>query len=96
LAKTSRLYKKTVHSLLLEQQGHVPEISSVPKTSSLTLTLYFYFRTFLKRDLDGGLKIVQDGICEALGLNDNRIHEIHLYKYVDRQNPHVACELTIG
>src|SRR5438552_9392629 len=37
----------------------------------LSLFIDFYFATPLKRDLDGGLKIAQDALCEALGVNDN-------------------------
>src|SRR5947209_15683947 len=33
----------------------------------LALFLDFYFTTPLKRDLDGGLKITQDALCEGLG-----------------------------
>lgn len=72
-----------------------PIVPQYPKLHPIVLTLHFYFRTFLKRDLDGGLKIVQDGICEALGINDNRVTEIHLYKHVDRENPRVDCELKV-
>ena len=59
----------------------------------LALFLAFYFETPLKRDLDGGLKITQDAICEALGLNDNRIVTIHLVKYIDPLHPHLEVEL---
>jgi crossover junction endodeoxyribonuclease RusA len=47
----------------------------------------------LKRDLDGGLKITQDSILEALGVNDNRVVDIHLVKRIDPLNPRVEVEL---
>lgn len=59
-----------------------------------TLSITFYFRTALKRDLDGGLKITQDALCEALGINDNRIQHIHLFKTVDRTTPRIELTLT--
>lgn len=59
----------------------------------LGLFLAFYFETPLKRDLDGGLKIAQDALCEGLGLNDNRIVTIHLVKYIDPLHPHLDAEL---
>ena len=62
----------------------------------LTLTIHFYFPTLLRRDLDGGLKIAQDALCEAMGLNDNRIMEIHLYKALDRDNPRLECTLALA
>jgi crossover junction endodeoxyribonuclease RusA len=59
----------------------------------LSLLLEFYFETPLKRDLDGGLKIAQDALCEGLGLNDNRVVSIHLLKYIDPLHPHLDIEL---
>jgi crossover junction endodeoxyribonuclease RusA len=59
----------------------------------LSLTLTFYFSTTLRRDLDGGLKIAQDALCEAIGVNDNLVAEIHLNKRVDRQHPRMEVLL---
>jgi crossover junction endodeoxyribonuclease RusA len=47
----------------------------------------------MKRDLDGGLKITQDAICEALGINDNRVVDIHLVKRIDPRNPRIEVQL---
>jgi hypothetical protein len=47
----------------------------------------------LRRDLDGGLKIAQDALCEALGVNDNLVIEIHLSKRVDRHCPRIEAHL---
>ena len=60
----------------------------------LALTITFYFRSALRRDLDGGLKIAQDALCEALGVNDNLVIEIHLSKRVDRHSPRMEVQLT--
>jgi crossover junction endodeoxyribonuclease RusA len=48
----------------------------------------------LRRDLDGGLKIAQDAVCEGLGLNDNRIIETHLYKQIDKADPRIEVSLS--
>ena len=61
----------------------------------LSLTIHFYFATALRRDLDGGLKIAQDALCEALGINDNLVVEIHLHKRVDRHQPRIELELIV-
>ena len=61
--------------------------------SYLSLLLAFYFETPLKRDLDGGLKIAQDALCEGLGLNDNRVVSIHLLKYIDPLHPHLDIDI---
>ena len=59
----------------------------------LSLFIDFYFPTPLKRDLDGGLKITQDAICEALGINDNRVVDIHLVKRIDPSRPRIEVQL---
>ena len=59
----------------------------------LSLTITFYFASVLRRDLDGGLKIAQDALCEALGVNDNLVIEIHLSKRVDRHCPRIDVHL---
>ena len=63
------------------------------RQSYLALFLDFYFTTPLKRDLDGGLKITQDVLCEGLGLNDNRVVDIHLVKHIDPLRPRLYLEL---
>jgi crossover junction endodeoxyribonuclease RusA len=70
-------------TLVAQFQGHY-----------LSLSITFYFATALRRDLDGGLKIAQDALCEALGVNDNLVVEIHLSKRVDRQQPRIELCLT--
>lgn len=57
------------------------------------LFLDFYFETPRRRDLDGGLKITQDAILTALGINDNRVVDIHLVKRIAPTNPRVEVEL---
>jgi len=64
------------------------------QTAPLALSIRFYFTSSLRRDVDGGLKIAQDALCEGLGLNDNRIVETHLYKHTDKSNPRVELFLS--
>ena len=59
----------------------------------LALALRFYFASELRRDIYGGLKITQDAVCEALGINDNRIVEVSLRKDRDAVSPRM--ELTL-
>jgi crossover junction endodeoxyribonuclease RusA len=78
----------------LERQGNLnDEQRHTFRQSYLALFLDFYFSTPLKRDLDGGLKITQDALCEGLGLNDNRVVDIHLIKHIDPLHPHLDVEL---
>jgi crossover junction endodeoxyribonuclease RusA len=59
----------------------------------LALDLRFYFASELRRDIDGGLKITQDAVCEALGINDNRIVEVTLRKDRDAVAPRMELAL---
>lgn len=63
------------------------------QTGWIGLFLDFYFETPRRRDLDGGLKITQDAIMDALGVNDNRVVDIHLVKRISPTNPRVEVEL---
>ncbi|HEX6287560.1 MAG TPA: RusA family crossover junction endodeoxyribonuclease [Herpetosiphonaceae bacterium] len=59
----------------------------------LALFIDFYFETPLRRDLDGGLKIAQDVICQSLGIDDRRVVDIHLVKRIDPLHPRIEVEL---
>jgi crossover junction endodeoxyribonuclease RusA len=79
---------------LMERHGELhEEFRDRLRRSYLSLILEFYFETPHKRDLDGGLKIALDALCEGLGLNDNRVVSIHLLKYIDPLHPHLDVEL---
>jgi len=92
----ARRFKQQVYAVLraLERQGALnDELRAHLRQGYLALFLDFYFTTPLKRDLDGGLKITQDALCEGLGLNDNRVVDIHLSKHIDPLHPHLYAEL---
>ncbi len=92
----ARRFKETVQKKVheLEHGGQLPpEIYKQLREGYLALLLIFYFETPLRRDLDGGLKIAQDALCTALGLNDNRVVSIHLLKYIDPLHPRLEIEL---
>ena len=92
----ARRFKQEVKKKLamLEHEGVLhEEFLHRFRQGYLSLLLEFYFETPLKRDLDGGLKIAQDALCEGLGLNDNRVVSIHLLKYIDPLHPHLDVEI---
>jgi crossover junction endodeoxyribonuclease RusA len=66
------------------------------RTGELALSIRFLFTSRLRRDVDGGLKIAQDALCQALGINDNRIVETHLYKDVDKAVPRMEIRLSLA
>jgi crossover junction endodeoxyribonuclease RusA len=92
----ARRFKQQVRTILrdLERRGILHDgLRKHLREHYLALFLDFYFTTPLKRDLDGGLKITQDALCEGLGLNDNRIVDIHLTKHINPLHPHLYVEL---
>ena len=96
LSSKSKKWKRTATQRLhtLCDKGQVSEefLQTVAQ-GYLCLFVDFYFKTPLRRDLDGGLKILQDTICEALGTNDNRVVDIHLVKRIDPLNPRVEVQV---
>ncbi|MFB3071566.1 MAG: RusA family crossover junction endodeoxyribonuclease [Nitrospirales bacterium] len=97
LSSTGRRYKAAIAQILLGALAQSPNRATflnAAQSHYLTLSIHFYFPTLLRRDLDGGLKIAQDALCEAMGINDNRIVEIHLYKSLDRESPRLDCALS--
>lgn len=46
-----------------------------------------------RTDIDAGLKALQDAICRLLGINDNRVIQHHIEKYVEECRPGVLVEV---
>jgi crossover junction endodeoxyribonuclease RusA len=96
LSAEGRLFKQAVTQevlVALARSPHRTGFRRAAKSSPLSLAIHFYFVSPLRRDVDGGLKIAQDALCEALEINDNRIHEIHLFKDQDSVRPRIELIL---
>ncbi len=96
LSAEARRFKAAVKRQIDEMQfgGQIhPAVLEALRHGYLSLFIDFYFATPLKRDLDGGLKVAQDALCEALGINDNRVVDIHLVKRLDPRNPRIRVQL---
>jgi crossover junction endodeoxyribonuclease RusA len=96
LSRASRTYKKEVRQVLyrLRAEGVISDrLVAALRRGFVGLFIDFYFETPHRRDLDGGLKIAQDIICESLGVNDNRVVDVHLVKRIDPLRPHIQVEL---
>lgn len=97
LSAAGRSYKALVGQQIVLALARSPYRHALLKTlraDDLALSIRFYFTSRLRRDVDGGLKIAQDALCEGLGINDNRIVETHLYKNVDKLNPRIEIALS--
>lgn len=84
--------KRQVEEMALSGQLSSSMLASI-RSGYLSLFIDFYFASPLKRDLDGGLKVTQDALCEALGVNDNRVVDIHMVKRIDPRNPRIEVQL---
>lgn len=97
LSSAGRAYKARVEQQVWVALSQSPSRASLVdrlQSGPLALSIRFFFTSALRRDVDGGLKIAQDALCEGLGLNDNRIIETHLYKQVDRNHPRIEVTLS--
>ena len=96
LSKEARSFKKAVASRVhrLRVDGVITDsFVELLCTGWIGIFMDMYFKSPLKRDLDGGLKITQEAILATLGVNDNRVVDIHLVKRIDPLNPRVEIEL---
>lgn len=81
--------------LVLAGSPYRHSLVSAFRKGELALSIRFFFTSRLRRDVDGGLKIAQDALCQGLGINDNRIIETHLYKDVDKVSPRMEICLCL-
>lgn len=91
LSPTARAWGKQAQRLLSDV--FPPAFVAVAREGYLALFIDFYFETPMRRDLDGGLKLAQDVICRAIGVDDRRVVDIHLVKRIDPLRPRIEVEL---
>jgi crossover junction endodeoxyribonuclease RusA len=96
LSKTAKAYKADVRKLVdrwrLDSAITVQDEAALQK-SLLGVYFTFHFVTPYRRDLDGGLKIALDSICEPLLIDDRMVVSIQLEKRVDTLHPRLEVEL---
>lgn len=96
LSWEARTYKKRMIEGLRKaslKAGLFSQQTGAWREGYLCLSFDFYFRTPRRRDLDGGLKIAQDVICQAFRINDNRVVQACLSKRIDPARPRMEVEL---
>jgi crossover junction endodeoxyribonuclease RusA len=96
LSKASRAYKRDAGKIIrqLRADGTISDaLVSALRQGFVGLFIDFYFESPRRRDLDGGLKIAQDAICDSLSVNDNRVVDVHLVKRIDPLRPHIRVEI---
>ena len=99
LTRVARQFKKAALEQVkgLKLEGKLSDhVLSCLREGYLALSLHFYFGSPFKRDLDGPLKICIDAlITEGLGINDNRVVDIHLSKFIDPLRERVDIEIDV-
>lgn len=96
LSKTARAYKSDVRKLIERlrlDHGITVQDEAALQKSLLGVYFTFYFITPYRRDLDGGLKIALDSICEPLLIDDRMVVSIQLEKRVDTLHPRLEVEM---
>lgn len=96
LAPVALRFKEDARKALLDlERRGILLVAFRKRMATCYLALYIecYFETPLKRDLDNGLKIIQDTLCKCLDANDNRIVDIHLSKRIRPLDPHIYVEI---
>jgi crossover junction endodeoxyribonuclease RusA len=96
LSQTSKKWKKGARQeiALYRFDGRIAdEFIHRAQKGYLAFTFDFYFESPLRRDLDGGLKILVDTLCDVLGVDDNRVVNLHLSKRIDPLRPRVVVQV---
>lgn len=84
--------KKLIDQALLSNKISTATEKALQK-ALIGVYLTFYFETPKRRDIDGGLKIALDAICEPLGVDDRAVVDIHLIKQIDPLKPRLEVEI---
>lgn len=80
-----------------DTKGNWPIASAIcasKKKIPLTVAIDFYFKTPWLRDVDGCIKAAMDAAFKYLELNDNAVVDLHVRKFVDKENP--RCEISLS
>ena len=67
-------------------------IEPIKKKFSISILVYFQSN---RSDLDNSAKIILDCLqnCKVIE-NDRLCHELHMFKFIDKENPRIEFEIT--
>ena len=60
-----------------------------PIVGELAISVWFYFKTKRRRDLDNQNKLILDALTGIVYEDDSQIAELHLYKGYDANSPRI-------
>lgn len=96
LTKVAQTWKKDATkaiSMLRDRSTISPVEERELARNLLGVYMTFYFKTPMRRDLDGGLKIALDTIATNLGFDDRNVVDLHLTKQIDPLHPRLEVEI---
>lgn len=96
LSKTAKSFKADVKKIVERHRAagaFTVQHELAMRGSLLGIYLTFHFETPFRRDLDGGLKVALDALCEAIGLDDRMVVDLQLLKRVDTLHPRLEIEM---
>lgn len=70
-------------------RGALREQMTAPLAPPLALSLFVYLAN-QRRDLDNCIKLAQDAVCAALGVDDRQVAELHAYRALAKETPHLV------
>lgn len=97
LSKAAKSFKRSGSAAVREALISNPAAGTLAETlkdAPFACDLVFFFETPFKRDLDGGLKIALDVLCESLGIDDRYAVSLTLEKRIDPLHPRLEIELA--
>ena len=60
----------------------------------VAVNVIFYFPNKIKRDIDSHLKALLDSMSGIVYKDDSQITELHVYKYIDKDNPRTEISIV--
>ncbi len=88
LTKEARAYKKEVQKEMMVNgvKGKCPE-------PPFSLHLHVRFPDRRRRDASNAVKVLEDAVFEYLGYDDSLVLDLHVWKFIDREDPGVTVEV---
>ena len=75
-------------------QGEIrSQVNFSPLRVPVALNVYFFFSDNRRRDIDSHLKCLLDSLTGIVYEDDSQIHELHVFKSVDKKNPRTIIEI---
>lgn len=64
-----------------------------PTQSLVKLTVDYFYKSKKKKDIQNLIKTTADALEGSVYDNDFQVHEVHLYRHLDRKNPRVIIKV---